>query len=574
MKKMLMPFIKKENKMLLFVSILIGLSTIAVLGLPLILQHYIDHITSNNATLRNLYYLAAIYLLGSIFLFVLQRMRLSNSEWVSWKICDNLRVESVRRILNYNQEFFNHFSTGEIVEGIGKDIDKLEQYIKSTLLPILVNVLNILGIVIVLWVKNWILGLFILGFVIISFILLFNEVNKNSEVIQGERIHTNEINGLFGEIIDNRVVLNVFARIREIFSKIDDKYSILKHFRIRRQIFLYRIWVITLILFAVVNILSLFIGGEFYFKNLLSMGTIYLLYKYIELLKNPMEQFQTYVQNTLDLKGALAHLSKLINFIEQISHGNKEIVGSHIHIAVKGLDFAYEDENILHNIHLSFEAGKKTGIFGDSGSGKSTLCKIITKQLGIQDGKVFINGMDINQISVSGVRERIGYISAEASVFNGNIMDNLLMYDESLTEEIVKATLEKGLLNFFQSFSGKSWENILELDLNKSFSAGEKQLFTLVRLFFRPKALYVFDEALSIVEEEIEDYFYDMLDKLTHNAGIIYVTHNVERLKMCDFIVVIKNGNVIEQGAAKELLADEDSLFKRYLKREWRTLNE
>lgn len=241
MKKILMPLIKKESKVLLFTILLIGLSTIAVLGLPLILQRYIDSITANNATFRSLYYLADIYLCGSIILFVLQRIRLSNSEWVSWKICDNLRIESIRRILDYNQEFFNHFSTGEIVEGIGRDIDGLEQYIKSTLIPIFINVLNILGIVIVLWVKNWILGLFILGFVIIFFLLLFNEVNKNSEVIQGERIHTNEINGLFGEIIDNRVVLNVFGRIREIFSKIDEKYSILKHFRVRRQIFLFRI---------------------------------------------------------------------------------------------------------------------------------------------------------------------------------------------------------------------------------------------------------------------------------------------------------------------------------------------
>jgi ABC-type bacteriocin/lantibiotic exporter with double-glycine peptidase domain len=325
----------------------------------------------------------------------------------------------------------------------------------------------------------------------------------------------------------------------------------------------------------VVNVVSFLIGGTLFFRGLLSIGNIYVLYKYIEMLKSPMEEFQRYMQQTIDLKGALLHLSSLMKFKSKMVEGDKIINSNEVNIEVDGLDFAYDDINVLQDIKLSFRAHEKVGIFGGSGSGKSTLCKIISKQLGIKDGIVFINGIDINQISVSAIRDKIGYITADACVFDGNIMDNLLIYNHTLDSNSIKAMYEEGYLSeFFSAFRGKSWENIMEMNLDETLSMGEKQLFVLFRLFFKPKTFYIFDEATSVIEEEVENRFYTLLEKLTHNAGIILVTHNVERLKKCDHIIVMKDGRVNEQGDTDALLNNKKSVFSQYLKQEWAMIDE
>jgi ABC-type multidrug transport system fused ATPase/permease subunit len=497
-------------------------------------------------------------------------LKIIKVEKASWKLCDNLRLEVIGRIIQYNQEFYNNFTTGEIVEGIDSDIDKIETYIKEALLPIAVNVLNILGIIIVLLNKNRILGVVILVFVCISFALLIREVRKDDHVIIEERISTNQLNGMFGEIIENRIEINVFGRIREVFSKIDEKYSLLKKLKFRRQVFLYRIWIVTIILFTLVNAVSLLIGGFLFFRSFISIGNIYLVYKYIEKLKAPMEEFQNYIQQTIDVKGAVSHLSMLMNFKGKMIEGEKQIVSDEINIKVIDLDFSYDDFNVLHNINLTFRSQEKVGIFGRSGSGKSTLCKIITKQLGIQDGRVFINGIDINQISVNNVMEKIGYITADAGVFDGTIIDNMMIYDSTLNSEKIRHIFENGhLLELFSAFAKKSWEEIIEINLNEALSMGEKQLFTLCRLFFKTKAFYVFDEATSVIEEEVEDQFYRLLNNLIQNAGFILVTHNVERLNKCDRIIVMNEGKVIEQSDFGSLLKDDKSLFSQYSKEEW-----
>ena len=214
MKDIIIKVTKKEMKTLILILILIGLGTIVELFLPIILQRYIDEIFDGSSRIYNLYMLAIYYFSGGIILFLTKTLKIIKVEKASWKLCDNLRLEVIGRIIQYNQEFYNNFTTGEIVEGIDSDIDKIETYIKEALLPIAVNVLNILGIIIVLLNKNRILGVVILVFVCISFALLIREVRKDDHVIIEERISTNQLNGMFGEIIENRIEINVFGRIR------------------------------------------------------------------------------------------------------------------------------------------------------------------------------------------------------------------------------------------------------------------------------------------------------------------------------------------------------------------------
>lgn len=575
MKKILINLVKKEIKILTMIIVIIGLATIIGIGLPLVLQSYIDCINISSIRVTHLYRLSILFFIGGVILFLFNNLKVCLAEKISWKMCDDLRILSIERIIHNDQEFFTKFKQGEIVEGIDKDIDKLEMYIKDTLLPIVVNVFNILGIIIVLWFTNWRLSLFIICFLCISFSALIHEINRNDELIIQERNLSNQLNGFYGEVIDNRIEINLFGRMGSLLKMIESYYFKLKDLKIQKQMFLYHIWITTLILFVFANALSFLIGGSLYFSGEITIGTIYVLYKYIDMVKSPMEEFQVYVQQTIDLKGALVHLNGIINFRSKMIEGNEIINSKKIKIEVKELSYAYENEDVLHNINLEFPLLKKIGIFGESGSGKSTLCKIISKQLGIQYGQVFINGVDINKISVNEARSKFGYITADASVLDGNIIENFKVFDDSIDENKIKGLYDEGVLSeFFSSFRSKSWDELKDMNLNQVLSTGEKQLFVLFRLLFNDKLLYIFDEASSVIETNVEKKFYELFEKVAGNATSIIVTHNVERLKRCDYIVVMKKGSILEQGEAEELLKDETSNFHKYAKQEWRLINE
>ena len=135
MKDIIIKVTKKEMKTLILILILIGLGTIVELFLPIILQRYIDEIFDGSSRIYNLYMLAIYYFSGGIILFLTKTLKIIKVEKASWKLCDNLRLEVIGRIIQYNQEFYNNFTTGEIVEGIDSDIDKIETYIKEPYCP-------------------------------------------------------------------------------------------------------------------------------------------------------------------------------------------------------------------------------------------------------------------------------------------------------------------------------------------------------------------------------------------------------------------------------------------------------
>lgn len=189
-----------------------------------------------------------------------------------------------------------------------------------------------------------------------------------------------------------------------------------------------------------------------------------------------------------------------------------------------------------------------------------------------QEGKVLINGIDIRDYSIQAIRNTMAYVSAGNLILPSDFRDNLRLYNPHITDDEILFVLEtKNLLKYFSFVKGKSGKEILDMPLTKDmFSNGEAQLLNLCRLFFVQKQIIIFDEASAMVDEKIEERFNEILRQLTQDVTTMIITHNVERLRECDYIYMMGDGEIVEEGKVSDLESMECSLFNKYAQRSWR----
>lgn len=248
-----------------------------------------------------------------------------------------------------------------------------------------------------------------------------------------------------------------------------------------------------------------------------------------------------HIQNFLAARGSCAKLADLLFYKNAVTDGSIKEIDFFSELTLKKIFFCYNDKAVLSDINMQIARGEKIGVFGPSGAGKSTIGKLICKILEPQEGEILINGTDIRAYSLGAVTSVFAYVSAGNLVFDASLRDNLTIYNEKISDEEILTVLEEEELTACFSFmKGKRGKTLLDMPLGRQMlSGGEAQLLNLCRLFFADKQMIVFDEASAMIDEEIEDLFNQIFRKLTKNMTTIIITHNVERLKDCDYIYMM-----------------------------------
>ncbi|RGS77117.1 ABC transporter ATP-binding protein [Coprococcus sp. AF21-14LB] len=541
------------------------------LYLPILLQQYIDS-SAKSLELSVLMSIVVLYLGisgGICFLGILKDWNVSK---IAWKGTDKLRVEIVDKILSYDEKFFHRNTPAQVIESLENDLAALEYFIENTLIPAFMNCIYMIGVLIVFWKVNiWAAILFFM-FLGAALYIIYVQQKKDSDIILRERKSHSDISGFESEIIKNRKVVVMAGKEYPVLKRLENKMEQRIPLKIELQNYYYRVWIITLSLLAGVNIITLFIGGVLYFENIISLGVVYLMYSYGNMLKQPFEELQMHIQNFLAAKGSCEKLSEILFYQNLVTDGERSSVGAFEELELEDVSFAYGTDSILKHVSMKLPKGNIIGVFGESGAGKSTVSKLISKMLEPQEGKVLINGIDIRDYSIQAIRNTMAYVSAGNLILPSDFRDNLRLYNPHITDDEILFVLEtKNLLKYFSFVKGKSGKEILDMPLTKDmFSNGEAQLLNLCRLFFVQKQIIIFDEASAMVDEKIEERFNEILRQLTQDVTTMIITHNVERLRECDYIYMMGDGEIVEEGKVSDLESMECSLFNKYAQRSWR----
>lgn len=561
--RFILEIVKKNLKYFVLTFIIAGICSLLNLVIPIIIEKFIDIIADGEYTLKSkLSTYIVLYMFCSLGIYIFTILKNLAAKNLGWQVANNLRMIIINKIISYDQSFFNQYSSGDIVEFLNKDIKNLYSFLSDSAVEILVNVLTIIGIIVVLLNKNILIGVLFAIFIMLLFFIIYKIQSLKSNILIEERDYNSGVTSFYKECIDARKEIKILGKTKEILLRLDKIFKEWLPLKVKSQKYLYMVWIATLISLGVANCLSLAIGGAVYIKNLITIGTVYLLYSYSNLLKQPMEYMQAHIQSVMRTFASLDRLDSVTSYKCMVKDGTKKLANGEINIKIKELEHFFDNKKVLKNINLNIENNSRVGIFGVSGSGKSTLCKLLCKLEGVQKGQILINDIDINELSVNTVREKVALLTTSGQIFEGTFKDNVTLFQNISDKEVINVLDKYNIADLFNIDKSK----LLYYQVSeRSLSSGQKQIINLCRLFFQEKSVLIFDEASSRVDENIEDKFYFILEELMQSKTSIIVTHNVERLKKCDSIVVMDMGKIIEHGKRNVLSKDTNSLYSQFV---------
>ncbi|MBS5825052.1 MAG: ABC transporter ATP-binding protein [Clostridium argentinense] len=559
----------KKNK-IYFISalFLVIIFVILNLTLPILIEKFINIVVLKKDFFNKEVKIILIkYILICVLIYIFSILKVYISDKLGWSVTNNLRIKLTKQIIDYDQNFFNKYSSADIFEIYDKDLNVLFSFLSKSLIEITMNLITILGVLIILFLKNIFIGLAFTIYILMSFIIIYKVQLINNNSLIEERKYNNYVTNLYNEIINCRKELNILGKINYIINKLEIVFKEWLPLRISAQKYLYKVWITTLVLLSLGNSISLMIGGFSFMKNLISIGTVYLLYSYSNMLESPMESMQMHIQAILKVRTSMKRVETIMKYESSVKDGFVKLNNENLDIMIKNISHSYNQVKVIKNLTLNINKSESIGIFGPSGSGKSTLCKLICKLEQIQEGTIYINSVNINDIDIKSLRENIGLLTTSSNIFNGTLKDNLTMFNSKITDEYILNFLnENDILNEF-SFNCKD-ESVLNHVINdQMLSSGQKQLINICRIFFNNKRLIVFDESSSRIDKELDEKISNILDKLMSNCTSIIITHNIERLKKCDKILMLNEGKIVECDTKENLIDNKKSIYYRMLKK-------
>lgn len=532
------------------------------LALPIMVEKFIDIIAYGGSGWEAIIY---TYIGLVLFLVVVKLLKGYSEKKSAFKITDKIRYRLLEKILSRGQTFYNHYSVGDILEVVEKDIDIVEEFIVNTAIPVFVDLFTLAGIFVFFLIKNTYLCIGSVLLTITVSVMIYFVQKQQSDAILKEREQATKVTSFISEIITIKKEINVMNANNNVVSRMDKTFEKLKEYRVKKQKYLYRVWTYTLIAILMVNTISFLGGGFFYSKRIITFGFVYVLYSYGNMLKSPLENMQNYIQSYMVVKESIGRINDILVFDDNICKGHLKLENKISSIRIENIFHKFGNEYALQNINFEIASAEKLGIFGGSGSGKSTLCKILCKLYEIQEGNVFINDINIKEIDTENLRESIGYLTAGEQIFKASLKDNLDMFSNLDLETVVSIIKNNGLEYLLGINKGDDIREKLNSELDKDkLSAGQKQLINLIRLFFFEKDLVILDEAAASISEDIEKEYFELLDKISKKHILLIVTHNVERLEKCDKVLMLNNGSVQEYGVRSILEKDSNSYYSKY----------
>lgn len=544
MKENIENYLKKHFLQIIGLMLLMSFKVLLSLGMPVVLQKFIDFMPQK--IVKILLELIVIYFVGYIIQKMLSVLIKYISEEMGWSFFNQVRIWIIKKFIKYDHVFFTEYSVGELIEYTERDISILYSFCTSKLIDMILNLVLILGILVIFFDKNIYIGILFLGYVVLAFAVIYKMINTQKDSLEDYTKVTSYNIGKYGEWIHARKDINVLGYAGYIRNKMELLNEEYKKKEIKAQRYLYRIWSTTLFLVAVADVIFLFVNGKLYLKGALSIGTVYLMYSYCSMLKEPFENFQVQLQMLMQARNAYKRLEKIAGYKSEVSEGDLELCSGALGIQANELTYVYNGSATaaLESVSFAIKPNEVIGVMGKSGSGKSTLCKLLGKMLEPTSGELFIGGVDIRSVSINTLREKLVYFSTNAQLMNGTLRENILLYNDEISDKEILDTLTKcNVMQYFKPLG----EDFLDLNVSKIIlSEGQKQLINLIRLLFRECSIIILDEASSKMDYLIQRNFEYILEKLRKRCTIIIVSHDINTLRMCDKIAIFEESKLIE----------------------------
>jgi len=565
LKPIIIKYMKDQKLSLTLLTLAIFVTMGLQLMSPQIIRAFIDHIIGG-ADKDKLYRLAFFFIGISLMQQALALASTFLSQNIGWKATNKLRTDLARHCLNLDMSFHKDHLPGELIERIDGDVSTLMNLFSNFMISILGNFLLLSGVLVVLFYEDWRIGLSILLFALGAMIFLL----KVSTIAVPHRVKaraiSSEFYGFLGEHISNREDVQTAGAKDYVYHKFHS--LIRKWYRKERKAGLlgYSMWTSSVVIFAIGTIISFGLGGYLWQKGAITIGTVYLIFNYTELIRKPLNQIRTQLEDLQKAGAGISRISDLLNTQSKIVYSNDlTLTDKMSSVSFDQVSFAYDqDKNVLKNLSFDLKPGQVMGLLGRTGSGKTTIGRLLLRLYDRQEGQILLNGKDISRISKDSLRSHVGIVTQDVELFHGSIRDNLTFFDDQIEDqEIISAFKKLGLYEWYKDLD-KGLDTVIQAQAS-GLSAGEAQLLAFVRILLRDPGLIILDEASSMLDPATEVLLEEAIKNLLRDRTAIIIAHRLKTVDQTDKILILEDGQCLEFGDRQALLEDKTSKYNQLL---------
>lgn len=569
-RSILATYTKPVRWPLLLLGIILAGSIAIQLIAPILTARFINTAVEG-APVKDLVTIAFLATGFAVAGYILTPLETWASEHIGWEATNALRFDLLAHLLALDAAFHARHPVGALIERVDGDVSHLARFFSRFVVNIVGSSVMMLGILGLLFRIDLRVGAAVTGMLVLAVMTMFRIRTAATPAWAQERQASAAYYGFLGEILAAREDITSSDAIPWVTHRTTRLLRALYAVTGKAGMFGYTLAASTSAFFGLGAVAALAIGASQFRSGTMSLGTVYLVFQYTQMLRAPVNRLRDEIQELQQADASLDRVAALL--AEPVAPDTASITTlphGPLGVTVNDLTFGYDpDDPVIHHLSVSIPTGSVLGIVGRTGSGKTTIARLLTRTWQPQSGSISLVPCDhraipLRDVSLDEIRHRIGLVTQDVAVFGATLRDNLTLFDPSIPDSRLLHVLEQVGLNRWLATLPAGLASLLQSD-GVGLSSGQAQLIACARILLRDPDVIILDEASSRLDPATEQQVHLAFARMLEGRTGVIIAHRIDTLHLADHILVLDQGQVLEYGSRGVLEADPSSRFSRLL---------